>query len=129
MVLMTVFIVSADAAVRDSLTILVSEAGLCPVSLPALDAWVEAAGSQPRGCLVLDAGVNDLIGPERLARFASVCARIPVIVLIGRGDITTAVHAVRQGAVYVQQKPYPNETLIEYIKQAVAMNGRGCAAG
>jgi FixJ family two-component response regulator len=126
MVLMTVFIVSADAAVRDSLTILVSEAGLCPVSLPALDAWVEAAGSQPRGCLVLDAGVNDLIGPERLARFASVCARIPVIVLTGRGDITTAVHAVRQGAAYVLQKSHRNETLLEYINRALAAQRDGC---
>jgi len=118
---MTVFIVSADAAVRDSLTMLVTEAGLCPRSLSALEAWVEDAGPEPRGCLVLDAGVNELTGPERLARFASVCAKIPVVVLTNRGDITTAVHAVRQGAVYVQQRPYRNETLLEYIKQAVAV--------
>jgi len=118
---MTVFIVSGDAKVRDSLTMLVTAADLCPRALPALDAWIEDAGPEPDGCLVLDAGVNELAGPERLARFASVCARIPVVVLTGRGDITTAVHAVRQGAAYVQQKPYRNETLLEYIKQAVAM--------
>jgi two-component system response regulator DctR len=117
---MTVFIVSSDDAVRDSLTMLVTAAGLCPRALPALDAWIEVAGPEPRGCLVLDAGVNDLAGPERLARFASVCARIPVVVLTGRGDITTAVHAIRQGAVHVQQKPYRDKTLLEYIKQAVA---------
>jgi two-component system response regulator DctR len=117
---MTVFIVSSDAAVRDSLTMLVTEAGLCSQALPALDAWIEAAGPEPRGCLVLDAGVNELAGPERLARFASVCARIPVIVLTGRGDITTAVHAIRQGAVHVEQKPCRDKDLLEYMKQAVA---------
>ncbi len=121
MVQVAVYIVSGDAAVRDSLTMLVVEAGLCPRSLPALETWVEAAGPEPRGCLVLDAGLNELTGPERLARFASVCARIPVVVLTGRGDIATAVHAVRQGAVYVQQRPCRNETLLEYIKQAIAM--------
>lgn len=117
---MTVFIVSADAAVRDSLTMIMAEAGLCPQALPVLDVWIEVAGPKPRDCLVLDAGVNELAGPERLARFASVCARIPVIVLTGCGDITTAVHAIRQGAVHVQQKPYRDKTLLEYIKQAVA---------
>jgi len=117
---MAVFIVSGDAAVRDSLTLLVTEAGLCPRVLPALGDWIETAEEKPGGCLVLDAGVNELTGPERLARFASVCARIPVIVLTGRGDITTAVHAVRQGAVYVQQRPYRNETLLEHIKRAIA---------
>jgi len=117
---MTVFIVSGDAAVRNSLTLLVTEAGLCPRALPALEAWIETAEEKPSGCLVLDAGVNELTGQERLARFASVCAGIPVVVLTSRGDITTAVHAVRQGAVYVLQKPYRNETLLEYIKQALA---------
>lgn len=117
---MTVFIVSGDAEVRESLRMLMAAADLCCRTLPSLDAWIETAGEKPRGCLVLDAGVNGLTGPERLARFASVCARIPVVVLTGRGDITTAVHAVRQGAVYVQQRPYRNETLLEYIKQATA---------
>jgi FixJ family two-component response regulator len=124
---MTVFIVSADATVRDSLSVLVAGEGLGVRVLPSLEAWREAAGPEPRGCLVLDAGVNDLAGPERLARFASVCARIPVIVLADRGDITTAVHAIRQGAAYVQQKPYCNETVREYIKQAVMMKGYGRA--
>lgn len=117
---MAVFIVSGDAAVRDSLTLLVTEAGLHPRSLPTLEDWIETAEEKPSSCLVLDVGVNELTGPERLARFASVCARIPVIVLIDRGDITTAVHALRQGAVNVEQRPYRNETLLEYIKQATA---------
>ncbi|HYQ73335.1 MAG TPA: response regulator [Gammaproteobacteria bacterium] len=126
---MTVYIVSADTTVRDSLAVRVAAERLAVRALPSLEGWREAAGPEPRGCLVLDAGVNALTGPERLARFASVCARIPVIVLAERGDITTAVHAIRQGAVYVQQKPCPDETLIEYIKQAVAMQGRGSATG
>jgi len=114
-----VFIVSGDAELRDSITRLVTEAGFYPRSLPALESWIEADGPESRGCLVLDAGMNGLDGPERLARLASVCARIPVIVLIGRGDVTTAVHALRQGAVYVQQMPCRNGTLLEFIRQAV----------
>jgi len=124
---MTIFIVSGDAAVRDSLTTLVAAAGLGVRALPSLEAWSEAAGPEPCGCLVLDAGVNELTGPERLARFASVCARIPVIVLADRGDITMAVHAIRQGAAYVQQKPYRGETLLGYIKQAATTQGYGRA--
>ena len=117
---MPVFIVSGDASARDALTTLVATANLDPRTLPPLQAWIETAGEKPGGCLVLDAGVNELSRPERLARFALVCARIPVVVLTDRGDITTAVHAVRQGAVHVAQKPYRNETLLGYIQQALA---------
>ena len=51
----TVFIVSEDPAVRDSLSRLVASAGLHAMALPSMEAWFETAGPEPCGCLVLDA--------------------------------------------------------------------------
>jgi FixJ family two-component response regulator len=121
-----VYIVSGDAAFRHSLTTLVTTAGMDARALSSLEAWVEAAGPGLRGCLVLDAGVDELSSPERRARFASVCASISVVLLTQRGDIATAVHAVRQGAAYVLQKPHRKQTLLEYIKRAVTAQRDGC---
>ena len=93
-----------------------------------MQAWIDAAGPASRGCLVLDAAVDELSDPERRARFASVCARVPVVVMTRRGDIATAVHAVRQGAAYVLQKSRRTGILLEYINLALATQGDGCEA-
>jgi len=75
-----------------------------------MGAWFEAAQPDPQGCLVLDAGAGDLVEPARLARFASACARIPVLVLAERGDVPTAVrdHARCDGC---GRKTYPRREL------------------
>jgi FixJ family two-component response regulator len=121
----TVLIVSKDPAVRDSLSELVASADLHAVTRPCIEASLEAAEPELQGCLVLDAGAGDLVEPERLAGFASACPRIPVLVLIDRGDVPAAVQAIKLGATYVLQKPLGDESLLERIKWAVAGKGDG----
>jgi FixJ family two-component response regulator len=115
-----VFIVSEDPAVRDSLSEFVASAGLRAETLPSVEAWLEATGPQPEGCLVLDAGAGRLVERERLARFALACARISVLVLVERGDVPTAVRAIKQGAADVLQKPLPPVNLLQRIRWAIA---------
>jgi FixJ family two-component response regulator len=120
----TVYIVSKDPAVRDSLAELAGSAGLRTEALPSVDAWLEIAGPESRGCLVLDIYPDDLVDPRRRARFAATCARIPVLVLTDRGDVTTAVQAIKQGAVDVLTKPVRGLNVLERIERAVA--GKDC---
>ncbi len=119
----TVFIVSEDLTVRDSLSKLVAAAGLHAETLPSMEVWFETAAPELPDCLVLDASVGDLVEPERLAEFAWACARIPVLVLVHRGAVQTAVQALKHGAMDVLQKPLRAEILLERIKQAVAGEG------
>lgn len=125
MVNKTVFIVCEDPAVRDRLAELVATARLRPETLPSMQAWHEAAGTEPPGCLVLDAGGGNLVEPVQLARLAAVCARIPVLVLTDPGDVPTAVHAIKQGAADVLQKPVVHGNLLERIKRLLAVNEIG----
>ena len=118
----TVCIVSEDPTVRDSLSKLVAAAGLRVETLPSMEVWFETAAPVP-DCLVLDASVGDLVEPERLAAFAWACARMPVLVLVHRGAVQTAVQALKHGAMDVLQKPLRVEILLERIKQAVAEGG------
>ena len=60
----TAFVVSADAAVRDSLIALVESAGLQSETFPSLQAFLEVEPGR-KGCLVFDANVSDLSDPER----------------------------------------------------------------
>jgi len=112
----TVFIVSGDSVVRDSLAQLVAAEGFNSEVLPSLEAWLKVDDQQSAGCLVLDAALNKTFEPTSLA---AVCARISVLVLTGSGEIPTAVEAIRQGAVYVLQIPCSDQKLLDHIKWAM----------
>lgn len=123
----TVFVVSADAAIRDSLSELVASAGLPVETFPAIDTWLETVQPARQGCLVLDARPRDLAGSAPLARFACVCARYPILVLIERGDVPLAVHAVKAGVLDVVEKPCRAEDLLHRIRRA-ALAAQNAAA-
>lgn len=116
----TVFVVSDDAAIRDSLAETLAAAGLHGETYPSLDAWLGAVRPERQGCLVLDARRRDFAGPEQLAQFASICGGRPVLLLIDRGDVPAAVRAIRDGAVDVVEKPYRDENLVAHIQRASA---------
>lgn len=121
----TVFIISEDPAVRDSLPELVVSAGLRVQVLPSLEAWLETARPEHQACLVLDICPGDLFDPQRCAQFAAACPRMPVVVVTDRGDVPAAVRALKAGAADVIQKPLQGQNLLERIKRAVARNEDG----
>ena len=114
----TVFVVSDDSAIRDSLSELIGSAGLRAETFPSLDTWLDTDQPGRRGCLVLDARVRDFSSPDHLAIFARMCARHPVLLLVDRGDVPIAVRAIKDGAADVLEKPYRNKSLLESIKRA-----------
>jgi FixJ family two-component response regulator len=115
----TVFVVSDDPAVRDSISELVRSAGLRAEASTSLDAWRAAVQPERAGCLVLDARARDFACPEHLARFDAVCAERPVLMLVDRGDVPITVRAIKGGAVDVVEKPCRGETLLERIRRVV----------
>jgi len=115
-----VFVVSDDLAVRDSVSVLIASAGLQAQTFPSLETWLAGAPPKPRGCLLLDARVCDISDPERLATVTATCARLPVLLLVDRGDVPNAVRAIKEGAADVLEKPLRNGYLLERIKMALA---------
>jgi two-component system response regulator FixJ len=116
----TVFVVSGDAAVRDSLVELIATAGLRAEAFASLAQWREAVPPGQAGCLVLDARVREVTGAEHAEGLASLCAKRPVLMLIDRGDVPIAVRAIREGAVDVLEKPYRDVVLLERVMRAAA---------
>jgi len=116
----TVYVVSGNAAIRDSLSELAASAGLHAEAFASLEAWLEAVRPAQPGCLVLDASARDFSGPERLEQFASICTARPVLLLIDRGDVPIAVRAIREGAVDVLEKPCRDANLLEHLRRAAA---------
>jgi FixJ family two-component response regulator len=115
----SVFVVSADAAVSDSVKDLVESTGFQAEIFTSLRAFLDAVGSERRGCLVLDTQIRDLSDPERQPNLAAACNRMPVVLIVDRGDVPTAVCAVKAGAIDIVQKPYRDEKLLDRIATAL----------
>lgn len=116
----TVFLVSADAVVRDAVKDLVESTGLHAELSSSLQAFLDAVEPGRRGCLVFDAHSVDLSDPKQQAGLAAASARMPVLVLINHGDIPIAVRALKAGVLDVVQKPYRDKNLLDSINQALA---------
>jgi len=114
----TVFVVSEDSAIRDSLSELVASAGLHAEASQSLEKWLEDVPPTRRGCVLLDARALDFTRPEQVASFSAVCAQRPVLLLIDRGDVPVAVRALKGGAVDVLEKPYRDASILERITRA-----------
>lgn len=114
-----VYIVSADAAVRDSAKQLIEAVGLPARTFAFLSAFLDAVTPGHHGCLVLDVYKGDLGDAQQQARLATACTRMPGILIVDRGDVPMAVEAVKAGAMDIVQKPYADENLLSHIKQAL----------
>ena len=110
-----VFVVSADVAVSDSVKALVESAGLAAEMFRSLQMFLEAVAPDRRGCLVLDAHIQDFRDPQWQASLAAAYNRMPGLLITDRGDVPTAVRAVKAGAVDVVQKPYREQNLLDAI--------------
>jgi len=114
-----VFVVSTDAAVSDSIKDLVESAGLPAETFCSLHAFLDTVEPDRRGCLVIDAHFSDLRDPQWLASLTVAYSRMPGLLIADRGDVPTAVRAVKAGAMDVVQKPYRDENLLDSIIKAL----------
>ena len=116
---LVVYVVSADAAVRDSIKTLIESADLSAETFCSLQKFLDSDKSDRRGCLVVDAYVSGLGEAQWQADLAVAYSRMPGILVTDRGDVPTAVRAVKAGAMDVVQKPYQHVKLLVSIKNAL----------
>ena len=125
----TVFIVSEDAAIRDSIAELVASADLRSEIFSCLEEFSEAVATDRSGCLVLDTRIGDDADPARAAAFAGIYAQRPVLLMVDRGEVTTAVRAIREGALDILEKPCREAQLLTGIVRALALAEEKRASG
>jgi two-component system, LuxR family, response regulator FixJ len=119
----TVHIVEDDAPVRRSLERLLQSEGFATHGYATALACLEAAPRLTEGCLLLDVQMPDMDGLQLQAQLAALGVELPVIVLTGKADVTTAVRAMKAGAVDFLEKPFDPEGLVAAIE--AAMEGAG----
>jgi len=115
----TVFVVDDDPAVRDSLRSLLESVGLTAETFPSPYQFLDAALSEQAGCVLLDIRMPGMSGLELQRRLVARGISMPVIIITGHGDVTTAVQAMKTGAVDFLEKPFNDQVLLDRIHDAI----------
>jgi RNA polymerase sigma factor (sigma-70 family) len=120
----TVFIVDDDAAVRDSLALLLELKGFRTRQFASAEAFLGEYRPESPGCVVLDLRMPGMTGLELQAELAQRGAKLPVIVITAHGDVATTRVALKGGAIDFIEKPIDDEVLVAAIGVALDRDAR-----
>lgn len=118
----TVYIVDDDLATRKSLRWLVETLGVPVQTFHCAVSFLDAYDPSMPGCLVLDMMMPGMSGLELQKELLHRGIDIPVIVLTGYADVSTAVVTLKNGAVEFLEKPFNDDVLLEQIRKALALD-------
>jgi len=110
-----ILIVSDNPELRAALQDSVTRAGLLAEFSTVSALWQRPALPESLRGVVLDTTEGTLAERAHILAFATLCASLPVLVIIAAGDVPTAVQAIRNGAREVLQKPKPPSVIVERI--------------
>ncbi len=114
----TAFIVDDDAAVRDSLTLMIEQAQIRVCSFENARAFLEAYRQDFFGCVLIDVKMPDMDGLQLQEELSRRNVVLPVIFLTGHGDIPMSVRAIKAGAVDFLTKPVIRDKLLVCVRAA-----------
>lgn len=120
----TVFVVDDDAQLRDSLYTLLGVLSYAVRSFSSPAAFHRFYRAEMPGCLLLDIRMPGQSGLELYERLLSEGKKLPVVFITAHADVTTAVAAMKTGAIEFLEKPFARETLIDRVEKALALDAQ-----
>lgn len=120
----TIFIVDDDAAVRDSLSLLLGLKGFSTRCFASAENFLAACQPDWRGCLLLDIRMAGMDGLELQQALNSSQIDLPIIFITAHGDVAAARSALKAGASDFLEKPLDDRMLSAAIADALERNAR-----
>ncbi len=114
-----VYVVDDDAAIRDSLHLLLTTARLKVRTFANAERFLDEHDPATPGCAVLDLRMPGLDGLQLQQELAARQAHRPVIFLTAYGDVPTVRRAMQQGAFDFLEKPVNRDELLDRVRQAI----------
>ena len=115
----TIYIVDDDPAVRDALGVVFRMEDFDVVGFENGDDFLAAARNTPPSCVILDIHMPGRSGMEILKEVDATNYPSPIFIISGRGDIPTAVSAIKLGAFDFIEKPLDADTVVTRVSDAL----------
>jgi FixJ family two-component response regulator len=120
----TVYVVDGDDDVRRSLVSLLGALGYAARGFSLFRSFAENYERESHGCLILDVRLSEGSGVALYEQFVRDGNRLPVIFISAHADVTTAVAAMKTGAVDFLEKPFDRESLSERVSSALELDAQ-----
>jgi FixJ family two-component response regulator len=119
-----VFLVDNDKQLLDSLVALLETHALQVRAFRRPESFLQFYRREMAGCLVLDVGMPRQYGIKTYAQLLRDGKRLPAIFMSARADVSTAVAAMKSGAIEFLEKPLDCDRLLERVRNALALDAR-----
>src|SRR5215813_5717502 len=119
-----VFIVDDDPAVRETLTLLFSNAGYSVVRFAEGAAFLRVAKERNPVCIILDVHIPGKTGIDILKELNAQDYPAPIFIMSGQGDISMAVDAIKSGALDFIEKPFRGSEVVARLDEAIEAYAR-----
>lgn len=118
----TVFLVDDDAEFRESLESLIVALGYPVLAYDHPTRFLQEYQRDWPGCLLLDVRMPGQSGLELYEQLIREEKRLPVVFVTAHADISTAVSAMKSGAIEFLEKPFDHRRLAELIESALELD-------
>ena len=115
----TVLIVDDESAIRESLRMVLEYEGLKVVEASSGDQGLQQVRRVQPDAILLDIKMPELDGLQVLQLLRERGYEMPVIIITGHGDISTAIEATRQGAFDFFEKPLQRDRVLLSLRNAL----------
>jgi len=119
-----VIIVDDDSTVREALSELILSAGFQMACFASTRELLDGGALDSPGCLILDVRMPGASGLDLQHHLVESGNAKPIIFLTGHADIPMTVQAMKAGAVDFLTKPVRDQTLIDAVNAAIAVDAR-----
>lgn len=121
---LTVYVIDDDAAVRDSIALMLGLEGYRTALFADAEAFLAAWRGDWAGCVIADVRLPGRSGVELQAAIRERGIALPFVIVTAHGDVATARAAFRAQAVDFLEKPFNNAHLRAAVETAFALEER-----
>jgi RNA polymerase sigma factor (sigma-70 family) len=116
-----VYIIDDDAAVRDSLALLLRLHGFDTVEFDSAEAFLSAVGADWSGIVLVDLRMPGMSGLEMQSELLARKIELPVIVITAHGETSAARTSFKSGAVDFLEKPIDRDQLLNAVREGLGI--------
>jgi FixJ family two-component response regulator len=123
-----VVVIDDSASCRTALKQLFESVGLNVKLYASGIAFLEDGIPDAASCLVIDVRLPEMSGLKVQEESAKAATHVPIVFVTGNGEISTAVRAMKAGAVDFLTKPFRGQDLLDSVYSALEQDGLRRAA-